>query len=809
MKNKTTRPTRAPNRTCLISAMIGWLCSCAVAGTDDAPPLNVSITHQGKAIDEVFLVVAADEADEVESIYCPSKRSLSHNLVCADSGFRIERPARRFELTVKVPGYRHVSRIIDTADLASDEAEKTLEIALVELEPFEYEQHYCTGFELADGLERFERMAVVTQGEFGPAQAIKFYISDLATQPRVYFQNTVSYPLHYDFARRVLKLPLSLSQFEADTYYGEARPAMAGTLIRYPSLEAESKTKKDKIRAPVTLTFFPSDNLTPTQALQAYQLIEERTLFLSLSGGQDRLVYLPAGATQEEQAAGASGGFARRGALWMAHSGLFGNLSLQILNPGLAYGTLRRLSPDEIETTVLSFTDIVILTRLPNDLPIVGGTITEELQTPLAHVNIAARNRGTPNIALLDAGQRPEIAGLLGKLVRFEVKDGDYTLVESDIETAQAFWRDRRPDPVAPDFDLSNIGLLGFEELGFEDSIRVGVKAANLAELSQLLKEQAPRGFAVPFYYYDRFIRLASLSRPLCEEAQSDCVKEGRQAEICQSAFELCLIGGETSETLWDYVDRLLDDPRFISDSALREAALDSLRYAIGHSEVDPAFASQLDARVAEVFGDDKVRLRSSTNAEDLPDFSGAGLYDSVSAYAAGEMAASSRIRKVWASVWNFKAFEERSFWNVDQRSIRMGVAVNQAFTEEAANGVLITRNIADPYVAGMYVNVQKGELSVTNPEAGSTPEIFAIVPAPSSGIQLVHFAYSSLSADKPLLEHKEAESLYRAALLVEERFTRLYADNLRDPVFDLEFKFHGPERALFIKQVRPYHSGW
>ncbi len=58
--------------------------------------------------------------------------------------------------------------------------------------------------------------------------------------------------------------------------------------------------------------------------------------------------------------------------------------------------------------------------------------------------------------------------------------------------------------------------------------------------------------------------------------------------------------------------------------------------------------------------GDPKVRLRSSTNAEDLPDFSGAGLYVSHSATASGDKSASVRIREVWASVWRWRAFEER-----------------------------------------------------------------------------------------------------------------------------------------------------
>jgi len=101
----------------------------------------------------------------------------------------------------------------------------------------------------------------------------------------------------------------------------------------------------------------------------------------------------------------------------------------------------------------ISFNDILVLERLPDFLPIVGGTITEELQTPLAHVNVAARTRGTPNIALLETSQRPEIAPLIGELVRFEVGEGAFRLEKVELEEAREFWEGRNPESMVPEFD--------------------------------------------------------------------------------------------------------------------------------------------------------------------------------------------------------------------------------------------------------------------------------------------------------------------------------------------------------------------
>ncbi len=289
----------------------------------------------------------------------------------------------------------------------------------------------------------------------------------------------------------------------------------------------------------------------------------------------------------------------------------------------------------------------------------------------------------------------------------------------------------------------------------------------------------------------------------LCTAARTDCEQEGRSVAICTAAEQLCS-AGQKPETLWTYVDRLLVDESFRTDSLLREAALDGLRFQIGHIDVDPSFAQSLNSRVAEVFGALKVRIRSSTNTEDLPNFSGAGLYRSLSAYANSPRVASERIRKVWASVWNWRAFEERSFWNIDHRSVRMGCAVNQAFPDEAANGVLITQNIADPVVAGMYVNVQLGELAVTNPENGALPEIFTIIPAPE-GLQVACQRFSTLSAAAPILTEEEIGALYFAAYKVQNHFAALYETDPSTLALDLEFKFNNPDRSLVIKQVRPY----
>jgi len=159
----------------------------------------------------------------------------------------------------------------------------------------------------------------------------------------------------------------------------------------------------------------------------------------------------------------------------------------------------------------------------------------------------------------------------------------------------------------------------------------------------------------------------------------------------------------------------------------------------------------------------------------------------------------------VWGSAWNWRAFGERSFWNVDHRAVRMGVAVHPSFPDEAANGVLITQNVAQPGMPGMYANVQLGEASVTNPEDGAVPEEFTIIPAPNGTVQASRTRMSSLSPASPILTDAEVLALYLAADEVHGHFADLYGKSPAAFAAVIEFKYHGPERALFFKQVRPY----
>ena len=161
-------------------------------------------------------------------------------------------------------------------------------------------------------------------------------------------------------------------------------------------------------------------------------------------------------------------------------------------------------------------------------------------------------------------------------------------------------------------------------EIGFEDWRAFGVKAANLAVLGRLgLPEgTVPDGFAVPFFFYHEFMR------------QNDFYRR---------------------------VEQLLADPDFQNDLDVQRAELAKLRKLIRDATM-PRWMIDALSELQESFPEGtSIRCRSSTNNEDLPGFSGAGLYDSRTQHPhEGHMAKC--IKQVYASLWNFRAFAEREF---------------------------------------------------------------------------------------------------------------------------------------------------
>jgi len=413
--------------------------------------------------------------------------------------------------------------------------------------------------------------------------------------------------------------------------------------------------------------------------------------------------------------------------------------------------------------------DIVLYPTLPNEMSRVAGIITGVRQTPLSHVNLRAVQDRVLNAFIKGATKDATITALIGKYVRYEVSELGYTLSEATAAEVEKHFAGMRPkEPQIPKRDLTVKRIRPLEDIAFADSSNVGVKAANLATLRKLgfPDGTVPNGFAVPFSFYDGFMRPNGLyARAMAMRTAAGFRDDTELRMKALAAFRARIVSCK-----WP---REMQDP------------IGTLRMAF------PSTA--------------KLRCRSSTNNEDLPGFSGAGLYDSFT-HANPKARLVDTIKKVYASLWNFRAFEEREFYRVDHGATAMGVLVYPIYTGEKANGVAVTDDIiyqspGRPY----YINVQVGEDMVTNPEDQSIAEELLVSPSEPKDDVLVRTSNRTKDGAH-ILGDEHLDQLRLHLGRIQRKFRKLYKQPRSAGKFAMEIEFKITAAGkLAIKQVRPW----
>lgn len=459
----------------------------------------------------------------------------------------------------------------------------------------------------------------------------------------------------------------------------------------------------------------------------------------------------------------------------------FRDLTYQPLTETVGYGVLTYVPVQALEHTPLGPEVIVVTDQVPNDIDLTGGLITESFQTPLAHVNLLSRNRDTPNMALVDARNHPRLVPLFGRLVRLSVEGGDFDIRPAGAEEAAAFWASRRPQgpPAVPRADTSVRGVVPLEGRGIGDLPSLGAKAAQLAELRRVVsaREACPGPVATPD---------APMAIPVVHSLEH---------------FEASGAAALLAE--------LRSDPRFEGDSTVRAAGLARVRQTILRHPVERDLLAELEDYLRTHFGPRRVRFRSSSNTEDLPGFSGAGLYTSVSAEVdSADLDVEDALRTVWSSLWLQRAYDERTYHHISQDGVAMGVLVHPAFLGERANGVAVSRNVLEPIRTEYYLNVQAGEASVANPAPGvSTDQVlYSFRRTP----RLQYVGRSNLSPAAPVLTEEEVAHTACTLRAIHDHFRPLIDPDGANRWFamDIELKLVGSDRQLVVKQARPYSFG-
>src|SRR5437870_9929494 len=343
----------------------------------------------------------------------------------------------------------------------------------------------------------------------------------------------------------------------------------------------------------------------------------------------------------------------------------------QALNVAKALGRIHVI-PKLDEHVEIGFNEILVLDEVPVQLSPVAGIITSKPSTPLSHINLLAKSWGIPNVYIKNAQEL--FKQYNGWWVEFDARHDTYSIKRADLKALDEYQKrlKERLDVMKPRSDLSVTRLADLSEQRASSVIAYGAKSANLGELTHAHPPGfvVPPGFTIPFFYYDQF------------------PKENK---------------------LDDAIYTMLNDQKFVHDPAYRRSYLTRMREQIQHGNMNARLRSEILERWHAEFSGKGVFARSSTNSEDLPNFNGAGLYSTVPNLKTDEQLIEG-IKTVWASIWNFEAYEARERAGIDHMKIFMAVLIQEGINSESS-GVMIT---ADPFNRedkdpAIYISAKRG----------------------------------------------------------------------------------------------------
>jgi rifampicin phosphotransferase len=343
----------------------------------------------------------------------------------------------------------------------------------------------------------------------------------------------------------------------------------------------------------------------------------------------------------------------------------------QALNVARTIGRIHVI-PKLDDHVEIGFNEILVLDEVPVQLPPVAGIITSKPSTPLSHINLLAKGWGVPNVYIKNAQEL--FKQYQGHWIEFDARRDNYSIKLAGNSALDEYQKrlQQRFDIMKPRGDLSIMKIANLSDQRASSVIAYGAKSANLGELihARLPGFSVPPGFTVPFFYYDQFLQQNKLD---------------------------------------DEIFSMLNDQKFVHDPAYRREYLARLRADFQKAKFDERLRAELARRWHAEFGGKGVFARSSTNSEDLPNFNGAGLYTSMPNLRTEEQLIEGT-KTVWASVWNFEAYEARERAGIEHTKVYMAVLIQEGINSESS-GVMITtdpfnRESKDPAI---YISAKRG----------------------------------------------------------------------------------------------------
>jgi hypothetical protein len=463
---------------------------------------------------------------------------------------------------------------------------------------------------------------------------------------------------------------------------------------------------------------------------------------------------------------------------------------LRSLNPGLARGKLRLRPADHHDD--FDPQGIYLLPETIAELPPVAGILTAGEGNPLSHVQLLARNLGIPNITIDQRliaglkdyeGQKIILAASPAGSVQIMLDKGQLNhIFEQKSESVSLI----RPD--LQKLNLKNRNFIPLSRLRSADSGRtVGPKAANLGELYHHYPEAVANGLAIPFGVFRSF-----LNQPF---------KNGKQ-------------------TIFEWMEAEYAKIQTMPPgSAERDEKMESLRKELEDTilniDFDDDFRRRLAAAMETVFGPDGtygVFVRSDTNVEDLPGFTGAGLNKTI-ANVVGFENVLAAVPRVWASPFSKRAFAWRQSHMDLPQHVYASVLILRSVPSEKS-GVMVTRDIGTGEKGWLSVAVNEGVGGAVDGQAAEslrinmkTGDVHMLAQAtapwrrvlkPDGGVDKELVANT-----ETVLKTDEIKQLINLAQDLPQRYPAILDADGNPAPADIEFGFINGKLQLF--QIRPF----
>ncbi|MBF0207289.1 MAG: hypothetical protein HQK53_10415 [Oligoflexia bacterium] len=659
-----------------------------------------------------------------------------------------------------------------------------------------------------------------------------------------YFQNTQLYPFHLPFIRENMKeyenLPLHAYE---DLLFGTTNKIFSsGALYYFENLEVNGQNYSNT----VGFTIYHRANLSIQEIQKSYQALKENISFTDsfLFIFEDKIFYNSLKKDLDN--------INIRSVLY---STLEKNKNITY-NTAKSYGHLKIINRSDFEKGFYTSKDILIFEDfLPLDIGPLSGVISTNAQTPHSHVVLRTINQNIPNIFLSDATNNELIKNNLNKLVEFKTfVNGEFSIRGSEDfsegqleQLASVYFASRVPILPPLTADISNNKFLFIHEKAYQvdEHNSYGAKSGNFHLLDQELtaqgfdRERFKHSFLVPFFYYNQHL------------GQSYNFKICKKFEYNPSLYQFCKKNAEQETSIKEVINFLVNKNELgnlLADIQLRKDVLSFIRKIIEDSPLDTVFESDIKNEIQKRFSStERIRFRSSSNAEDLPGISGAGIYESKSGCLADEKNSStsskcltkleiSRIQdriqklsalseqnevikeliqdlqkklkkhylisdaitKVYASMWSEKAFLHRDYYRITHLDAYMGMLVHDSSKDEQANGVGIIE--LKNKILNISLVLQNEDFSITNPEIPFLTAENVLFKSDLQGKILEEniFTYSNnvIPGERVLSTNKNYQNLVKQIATLRNSFNQ-YSQ------YDIEFIWD-PTFGLLIKQIRP-----